>query len=70
MKSLRGVQVGAKVRILQPDYVAGKTGIVLTQEILSTGQPSDRWIVQVEHEDGEHEDIVLSLTPDDFQVIG
>jgi hypothetical protein len=61
------IRVGARVQILQPDYVAGRTGIVISPEVLSEVATSERWIIQVEDETGE--DILLSLHPDDFIVI-
>lgn len=61
------IRVGARVQILQPDYVADRIGIVISPEVLSEAEASDRWIVQVEDEAGE--EILLSLDPDDFRVI-
>jgi hypothetical protein len=58
------IRAGARVRILQPDYVAGQTGIIVSPELLSDNQPSNRWIVQV-----EGEDIFLSLHPSEFLVL-
>ncbi len=56
--------MGARVRILEPDYVAGKAGIVMSQEQLSDGGTSRRWIIQV-----EAEEILLSLDPEQFVVL-
>ncbi len=56
--------VGERVLILHPAYVAGKVGVVCAQEILSDGQPSGRWLIQI-----DSEDIMVSLTPNEFQVI-
>jgi uncharacterized membrane protein len=56
--------IGTTVEILQPEYVAGAIGAVLGQEELIEGEPSNRWLIQV-----IGEDIVLSLTPDEFRVI-
>ncbi len=58
------IQVGARVRILEPDYVAGQTGIIVSREILSDGKVSRRWIIQV-----ESEEILLSLDPEQFLVL-
>lgn len=58
------IQIGARVEILQPDYVADALGMVLGREELVEGQPSDRWLIQV-----LNEEIVLSLTVDEFRVI-
>jgi hypothetical protein len=66
------VQVGDKVLILRPGYVAGKVGIVCGREVLSGGQPSNRWLIQVDLDnifDDISENIVVSLTPREFQVI-
>jgi uncharacterized membrane protein len=56
--------IGTTVEILQPEYVAGAIGTVLGQEELIEGESSNRWLIQV-----IGEDIVLSLTPDEFRVI-
>ncbi|MCV3215078.1 hypothetical protein OGM63_16425 [Plectonema radiosum NIES-515] len=50
--------------ILHPPYVAGKIGVVLAQEVLSDGQPSGRWLISV-----DSENIIVSLTANEFQVI-
>jgi hypothetical protein len=63
--SPRTIQTGARVEILQPDYVADAIGVVLTREELVGGGLSDRWLIQV-----VGEDVVLSLTLEDFRVIG
>jgi hypothetical protein len=52
------------VKILQPAYVAGKVGVICDREVQSGGQPSDRWLIQI-----VSEDIVVSLPPDEFQVL-
>jgi hypothetical protein len=61
---LTAIQVGAKVRILEPSYVSGKTGVVISPETLSDGKTSRRWIIQV-----EAEEIMLSLDPEQFLVL-
>jgi hypothetical protein len=58
------IQIGAKVRILQPDYVAERTGVVISPEELPDGQRTGRWIIQV-----DDENILLSLVPEEFEVI-
>ncbi|MBF2009609.1 hypothetical protein ACF3DV_15415 [Chlorogloeopsis fritschii PCC 9212] len=58
------IQIGAKVLILSPAYVAGRIGVVCGREVLSDNLPSDRWLIQV-----DSENIVVSLTRNDFQVL-
>jgi hypothetical protein len=58
------VQVGARVLILEPAYVAGKTGVVCCPEQLCDDKPSDRWLIKV-----DDENIVVSLTRNEFRVI-
>ncbi len=50
--------------ILDPAYVAGKIGVVCAQEILSDGQASGRWLIEI-----DSENIIVSLTAREFQVI-
>ncbi len=64
MQNPHNIQVGDEVLILRPAYVAGKIGIVCGREVVSDGQPSDRWLIQV-----DSENIVISLSQDEFQVI-
>ncbi|WP_026733158.1 hypothetical protein [Fischerella sp. PCC 9605] len=64
MHTPENVQAGDKVLILSPAYVAGKFGVVLSREPFVDGQPSDRWLIQV-----NNENIVVSLTPNEFQVV-
>lgn len=59
------IRVGARVRILEPDYAAGQTGSIVSPEILSNDKASRRWIVQV-----EGEEVLLSLDPEQFLVLG
>ncbi|HIK06784.1 MAG TPA: hypothetical protein IGS40_19170 [Trichormus sp. M33_DOE_039] len=59
------IQIGDKVLILRPAYVAGKFGVICGRESLADGQSNNRWLIQA-----EVENIVVSLTPQDFQVIG
>ncbi|WP_088890160.1 hypothetical protein [Leptolyngbya ohadii] len=58
------IRVGDRVQILQPDYVAGKTGRILTPELVQDGQLTGRWIIKV-----DQEEVLLSLSPEDFRVI-
>jgi len=58
------LHAGTRVKILQPTYVAGRIGVILTQEELVGRQVTDRWIVQV-----EAEDVLLSLTPGEFHIL-
>ncbi|HEY9666096.1 MAG TPA: hypothetical protein V6C91_04790 [Coleofasciculaceae cyanobacterium] len=64
MHTSRNIQVGDQVLILNPAYVAGKIGVVCSREVQSGGQFSDRWLIRV-----ISEDIIVSLTPDEFQVL-
>ncbi|MCP6759704.1 MAG: hypothetical protein NHB32_13255 [Fischerella sp. CENA71] len=64
MHNSENVQVGAKVLILEPVYVAGKTGVVRCPEQLADGRLSDRWLIEV-----DDENIVVSLARNEFQVI-
>lgn len=52
--------------ILRPAYVAGKVGVVCGRESGSDGQPSNRWLIQV---DSDTENIVVSLTWNEFQLM-
>lgn len=64
MYSPKNIQIGVRVAILQPDYVADAIGVVIAHEELADGELSDRWLIQV-----VDEDVVLSLTSEEFQVI-
>ncbi len=64
MHSPKNIQVGDRVKILQPAYVAGQVGVVCGREVHSGVQVSDRWLIQL-----VSEDIIVSLTPDEFQVL-
>jgi hypothetical protein len=61
----KNIQVGNKVLILRPAYVIGKVGVVCGVESNSRNQTSKRWIIQI-----ESENMMVSLTPDEFQVLG
>ncbi|MUG91439.1 hypothetical protein F7734_02625 [Scytonema sp. UIC 10036] len=53
-----------KVLILCPAYVAGKIGVIVDREMLSRAKFSGRWLIQV-----NSENIVVSLTPKEFEVV-
>ncbi|GAB1540636.1 hypothetical protein NUACC21_33050 [Scytonema sp. NUACC21] len=63
MRSALGPKVGDKVLILRPAYVAGKVGVICEREVLSEGNLSGRWLVRV-----DSEDVVVSLTPNEFEL--
>ncbi|WP_336622319.1 hypothetical protein [Chlorogloeopsis sp. ULAP01] len=58
------IQVGDKVLILLPEYVAGKVGVIWGLEKLSGGQMSGRWLIQI-----DSDDILVSLNQDEFKVL-
>ena len=60
------IQVGDRVLILRPAYVAGKVGVVRGRESRSDAQPSNRWLIQVKE---DTENIVVSLLRNEFEVI-
>jgi hypothetical protein len=60
----KSIQVGNKVLILRPAYVAGKVGVVCSRESLLEGQANNRWLIQV-----DSDNMLVSLTPQEFQVI-
>ncbi|TVP65507.1 MAG: hypothetical protein EA343_03465 [Nodularia sp. (in: Bacteria)] len=62
MYTSKSVQVGDKVLILRPAYVIGKVGVVCGFESNTDSQAGRRCIIQI-----ESENIVVSLTPDEFQ---
>ncbi len=64
MRSAIYPKVGDKVLILRPAYVAGKVGVILDREMLSGATFSGRWLIQV-----DSENIVVSLTPNEFEVV-
>jgi hypothetical protein len=57
-------QVGDKVLILHPNYVAGSIGIVRGEEVLSDGRSSGNWIIEV-----TSQDLILSLNSKEFKII-
>jgi hypothetical protein len=64
VSDLNRIQVGARVKVLQPAYVAQRTGVILSKEELPDGKITGRWIIQI-----EGENILLSLMPQEFEVI-
>ncbi|NDJ23470.1 hypothetical protein GS682_17875 [Nostoc sp. B(2019)] len=67
MQNSERIQVGDRVLILSPSYVAGKYGVVRSRESRSDNQASQRWLIQVE--DVDSSDIVVSLVLDEFILI-
>ena len=64
MSQSERIRVGDRVKILQPDYVAERMGVVVSPEELPSGQTTGRWIIQI-----DTEDILLSLAPQEFEVL-
>jgi hypothetical protein len=64
VNSPENIQVGTRVAILQPDYVADAIGVVIAREELVEGELSDRWLIQI-----IGEDVVVSLTIEEFRVL-
>jgi len=60
------VQVGDRVLIQSPEYLAGIVGVVCAPEVLSDERKSQRWLIEVSHQE---ENIVVSLAPNEFQVL-
>lgn len=61
------VQVGDRVLILSPSYVAGKYGLVRGRESISDSPAKQRWLIQVEDEDSS--EIVVSLILGEFTLV-
>lgn len=61
------IQVGDRVLILNPSYVAGKYGVVLGRESISDSQTNQRWLIQVEDE--ESSEVVVSLVLGEFTLV-
>jgi hypothetical protein len=55
------IHVGDRVQILQPEYLAGKNGIVISREEGQDNQTGDRWLVQV-----IPDNYLVSLLPHEF----
>ncbi|MEB3178263.1 MAG: hypothetical protein VKL59_04375 [Nostocaceae cyanobacterium] len=64
MHTPENLEAGDRVVILSPAYLAGKQGVICTRELLSDGQPSQRWLIEV-----VGEDMVVSLNPDEFELL-
>ena len=58
------LNIGKRVRVIYPDYVAGLQGKLVAQE------DSDRWIVKLEKNLGDRrETLLLSLKTSDFELL-
>ena len=67
MQNSEHIQVGDRVLILRPSYVAGKYGVVRGRESNSNNQASQRWLIQVE--DVDSSDIIVSLILGEFTLV-
>ncbi|MFQ4144842.1 hypothetical protein [Chlorogloeopsis sp. ULAP02] len=67
MQNSERIQVGDRVQILYPTYVAGKYGIVYGRESNSNNQANQRWLIQVEDVDSSN--ILVSLILGEFILI-
>jgi len=61
------IQVGDRVLILNPAYVAGKYGVVRGRESNLDSPANRRWLIQVEDEDAS--EIVVSLILGEFTIV-
>ena len=59
------IEPGVRVKVLYPDYAAGKTGVVLAQETLQDGSTTGYWLVQIDDED----EMILALSPQEVQIL-
>ncbi len=57
-------KIGTLVRVLYPDYAAGKLAYIEAQEV------SGRWIVRLVSEGEDEEELFLSLEESDFEAVG
>ena len=57
------LNIGKRVRVIYPDYVAGFEGKLVAQE------DSDRWIVRLEKNFGDRSETLLSLKTSDFELL-
>jgi hypothetical protein len=67
LQNSQRIQVGDRILILTPSYVAGKYGIVRGRDANSDDQANPRWLIQVE--DADSSDIVVSLVLGEFTVV-
>ncbi len=67
LENSQRIQVGDRVLILSPSYVAGKYGIVRGRESNSDSPANQRWLIQVEDE--ESSEIVVSLILGEFTLV-
>ncbi|HEY9804568.1 MAG TPA: hypothetical protein V6D25_29820 [Leptolyngbyaceae cyanobacterium] len=67
MENSERIQVGDRVLILNPAYVAGKYGVVRGRESNSDRTANQRWLIQVE--DGDLSEIVVSLVLGEFTLV-
>jgi hypothetical protein len=67
LENSQRIQVGDRVLILTPTYVAGKYGIVIGRDSRSDSPASQRWLIQVE--DADSSDIVVSLSLGEFTLV-
>ncbi len=66
MYNPKNVQVGDRVLILLPAYLAGIIGVVSAPEVLSDERENQRWLIEVLDIE---ENIVVSLAANEFQVL-
>jgi hypothetical protein len=64
LENSKRIQIGDRVLILTPSYVAGKYGVVCGRDSRSDNPASQRWLIHVE--DADSSDIVVSLMLDEF----
>ncbi|MGB3639169.1 MAG: hypothetical protein WBA39_16575 [Rivularia sp. (in: cyanobacteria)] len=64
MTNSEGIQVGDKVIVLRPSYIAGKVGFVYAKEVLSDEEVSKRWIIRI-----DSENIMVSLKLKEFELL-
>ncbi|MEO1592866.1 MAG: hypothetical protein AAFU71_16465 [Cyanobacteria bacterium J06632_22] len=58
------IRPGSKVRILRPQYVAGRLGTVLSAETDSQGVTTGYWIVSV-----DDLDVLVALLPEEMSAL-
>lgn len=67
MENSQRIQVGDRVLIVSPSYVAGKYGVVRGRESMSDNPANQRWLIQVEDEGWS--EIVVSLVLGEFTLV-